>query len=39
MVNVYKRNGDALACGSYRGIMLLEHEGAGMERQVGNLFR
>ena len=25
MVNVYKGKSDALACGSYRGIKLLEH--------------
>ena len=25
MVNVYKRKGDALACGSHRSIKLLEH--------------
>jgi len=25
MVKVYKGNGDALECGSYRGIKLLDH--------------
>ena len=32
MVNVYKGKGDALACGSYRGIKLLEHAMKVLER-------
>ena len=32
MVNVNKENGDALACGSYKGIKLLEHAMKVLER-------
>ena len=32
MVNVYKGKGDALVCGSYRGIKLLEHVMKVLER-------
>ena len=32
MVNVYKGKGDALTCGSYRGIKLLEHAMKVLER-------
>ena len=34
MVNVYKGKGDALACGSYRGIKLLEHAMKVLERVI-----
>ena len=34
MVNVYKGKGDALACGSYRGIELLEHAMKVLERVI-----
>jgi hypothetical protein len=34
MVNVYKGKGDALVCGSYRGIKLLEHAMKIMERVI-----
>jgi hypothetical protein len=34
MVNVYKGKGDALECGSYRGIRLLEHVMKVLERVV-----
>ena len=34
MVNVYKGKGDALACGSYRGIKLLEHAMKVLERAI-----
>ena len=34
MVNVYKGKGDALECGSYRGIRLLEHVMKILERVV-----
>ena len=34
MVNVYKEKGDVLACGSYRGIKLLEHAMTVLERVV-----
>ena len=34
MVNVYKGKGDALECGSYRGIRLLEHALKILERVV-----
>ena len=34
MVNVYKGKGDALACGSYRGIKLLEHARKVLERVI-----
>ena len=32
MTNVYKGKGDALTCGSYRGIKLLEHAMKVLER-------
>lgn len=32
MVNVYKGKGDALECGSYRGIKLLDHVMKVLER-------
>ena len=34
MVNVYKGKGDALECGSYRGIKLLEHVLKILERVI-----
>ena len=34
MVNVYKEKGDALACGSYRGIKLLENAMKVLERLI-----
>ena len=34
MVNVYKGKGDALECGSYRGIKLLEHVMKTLERVI-----
>ena len=34
MVNVYKGKGDALQCGSYRGIRLLEHVLKVLERVI-----
>ena len=34
MANVYKCKGDALTCGSYRGIKLLEHAMKVMERVI-----
>ena len=39
MVNVYKRKGDALACGSYRGIKLLEHALRVLERVIDGRVR
>ena len=36
MVNVYKSKGDALECGSYRGIKLTEHVMKALERVVNN---
>ena len=37
LVNVYKGNGDALACGSYRGIKLVEHAMKVLESLRGEL--
>ena len=34
MVNVYKGKGDALTCGSYRGIKLLEHAMKVLESMI-----
>ena len=34
MVTVYKRKGDALECGSYRGIKLLDHAMKICERVI-----
>ena len=34
MMVVYKGNGDALACGSFRGIRLLEHAMKVLERVI-----
>ena len=34
MVNVYKGKSDALACGSYRGITMLEHAMKVLERVI-----
>ena len=34
MVNVFKGKGDALACGSYRAIQLLEHAMKVLERVI-----
>ena len=34
MLNVYKSKGDALTCGSYRGINLLEHAMKVLERVI-----
>ena len=39
MVNVYKGKGDALECGSYRGIKLTEHVMKVLERVVENRVR
>ena len=39
MINVYKGKGDALECGSYRGIKLLEHAMKVFERVVENRLR
>jgi len=34
MLNIYKGKGDAMQCGSYRGIKLLEHVMKILERVV-----
>ena len=39
MVNVYKGKGDALTCGSYRGIKLLEHAMKVLERVIEGKLR
>src|SRR5664279_1828423 len=39
MMNVYKGKGDALECGSYRGIKLLEHVMKILERVIGGRVR
>ena len=39
MINVYKGKGDALECGSYRGIKLLEHAMKVFERVVESRLR
>ena len=39
MVNVYKGKGDALVCGSYRGIKLLDHVMKVLERVIENRVR
>ena len=39
MVNVYKGKGDALECGSYRGIKLLEHVMKVLERVIESRVR
>ena len=39
MVNVYKGKGDALTCGSYRGIKLLEHAMKILERVIEGRLR
>ena len=39
MVNVYKRKGDALTCGSYRDIKLLEHAMKVLERVIEGRLR
>ena len=39
MVNVYKGQGDALTCGSYRGIKLLEHAMKVLERVIEERLR
>ena len=43
LVNVYKGKGDALACGSYRGIKLVEHAIRFLrelfERRVSNIVK
>ena len=39
MVNVYKGKGDALTCGSYRGIRLLEHAMEVLERVIEGRLR
>ena len=39
MVNVYKGKGDALTCGSYRGIKLLEHAIKVLERVIEGRLR
>ena len=39
MINVYKGKGDALECGSYRGIKLLEHVMKILERVIESRVR
>ena len=39
MVNVYKGKGDTLACGSFRGIKLLEHTMKVLERVIEGRLR
>ena len=39
VVNVYKGEGDALTCGSYRGIKLLEHAMKVLERVIEGRLR
>ena len=39
IVNVYKGKGDALECGSYRGIKLLDQVMKGMERVIEKRIR
>jgi hypothetical protein len=39
MMNVYKGKGDALECGSYRGIKLLEHVMKILERVIDSRVR
>ena len=39
MLNVYKGKGDALECGSYRGIKLLEHVMKVLERVIESRVR
>ena len=39
MVNVYKGKGDALTCGSYRGIQLLAHAMKVLERVIEGRLR
>ena len=38
-MNVYKRKGDALECGSYRGIKLVEHAMKILERVIERRLR
>ena len=37
LVNVYKRRGNILACGSYRGIKLMDQAMAILERLIEGL--